>query len=205
MSPDRRGDGDGWARGGAGVTPGAVRSGNVSKSVAKAPRGRIAVKKSAEYQRSSSRVPARFGPLQQIWTNGAATGPAGSTGTPIGQADPAGTDRRGPSSGWRGPDPACAMRARRNIIHPTSRHASSARHNPPALDPREPTWRNASPGDITKTTPPGVGTGERRARLRAAPRLPGERNSGGRRADGRHDRTRPRTAVSGEKGSPNQR
>ena len=68
-----------------------------------------------------------------------------------------------------------------------------------------PGLRNASPGDITKTTPPGVGTGERRARLRAAPRLPGERNSGGRRADGRHDRTRPRTAVSGEKGSPNQR
>ena len=103
-----------------------------------------AVKKIAEYQRSSSRVPARFGPLQQIWTNGAATGPAGSTGTPIGQADPAGTDRRGPSSGWRGPDPACAMRARRNIIHPTSRHASSARHNPPALDPREPASHNTT-------------------------------------------------------------
>ena len=99
---------------------------------------------SAEYQRFFSRAPARSGPLQQIWTNGAATGPAGSTGTPIGQADPAGTDRRGPSSGWRGPDPACAMRARRNIIHPTSRHASSARHNPPALDPREPASHNTT-------------------------------------------------------------
>ena len=37
------------------------------------------------------------------------------------------------------------------------------------------------------------------------PDSPGKRNSGGRRADGHRDRTRPRTAVSGEKGSPNQR
>ena len=44
-----------------------------------------------------------------------------------------------------------------NGIHPTSRHASPARRNPSALDPREPTWHNASPGDITETTPPGAG------------------------------------------------
>ena len=44
-----------------------------------------------------------------------------------------------------------------NGIHPTSRHASPARRNPSALDPREPTWHNASPGDIAKSTPPGVG------------------------------------------------
>ena len=123
----------------------------------------------------------------------------------VGRYEP---DRRGPDPGRPDPgrsDPACAMRAQRDAVRLTSRRASPARHNPPELDSREPTWRNASPGDITKTTPPGVGTGERRARLRAAPRLPGERNSGGRRADGQHDRTRPRTAVSGEKGSPNQR
>ena len=55
----------------------------------------------------------------------------------------------------RTPGPACAMRAQRNAIHPTSRRASPARRNPPALDPRDPAWRNASPGDITKTTPRG--------------------------------------------------
>ncbi len=57
----------------------------------------------------------------------------------------------------RGPGPACAMRAQRDAVRLTSRRASPARHNPPELDSREPTWRNASPGDITKTTPPGVG------------------------------------------------
>ena len=55
----------------------------------------------------------------------------------------------------RTPGPACAMRAQRNTVHPASRRASPARRNPPALDPRDPTWRNASPGDITKTTPRG--------------------------------------------------
>ena len=44
----------------------------------------------------------------------------------------------------RGPRPACVMRAQRNGIHPASRRAGSARHDPPALDPREPTWRNAT-------------------------------------------------------------
>ena len=53
--------------------------------------------------------------------------------------------------------PACVMRAQRNAIHPTSRRASSARHNPPALDPCEPTRRNASRDDITESTPPGRG------------------------------------------------
>ena len=55
------------------------------------------------------------------------------------------------------PGPACAMRAQRDAVRLTSRRASPARHNPPELDSREPTWRNASPGDITKTTPPGGG------------------------------------------------
>ena len=34
-----------------------------------------AAKEIAEYQRFSSLAPARSGPLQQIWTNGAAAGP----------------------------------------------------------------------------------------------------------------------------------
>ena len=49
------------------------------------------------------------------------------------------------------------MRAQRDTVHPASRRASPARRNSPALDSCEPTWRNASPGDITETTPPGVG------------------------------------------------
>ena len=59
--------------------------------------------------------------------------------------------------GRRGPGPACVMPGQLNGIHPTSRRASPARRNPSALDPRDPTWRNASPGDITETTPPGTG------------------------------------------------
>ena len=55
----------------------------------------------------------------------------------------------------RTPGPACAMRAQRDTVHPTSRRASPARRNPPERNPRDPTWRNASPGDITKTTPRG--------------------------------------------------
>ena len=39
---------------------------------------------------------------------------------------------------------ACAMRAQRNAIHPTSRHANSARRSPPACDPREPASHNAT-------------------------------------------------------------
>ena len=41
LGPDRRGDGDGWARDGASGAPGTVRSGVVSKSVAKASRSGI--------------------------------------------------------------------------------------------------------------------------------------------------------------------
>ena len=55
------------------------------------------------------------------------------------------------------------MRAQRDGIHPSSRHARSARRNPPALDPREPTSHNASPDDITDSTPPGRAPGRPRA------------------------------------------
>ena len=64
--------------------------------------------------------------------------------------------RAGPGvgRGRRAPSPACVMRAQRDGIHPASRRASPARRNPPALDPRRLTSHNASPGDITKSTPP---------------------------------------------------
>ena len=71
----------------------------------------------------------------------------------VGRYEP---DLRGPGPGR--PGPACAMRAQRDAVRLTSRRASPARHNPPELDSREPTWRNASPGDITETTPPGAGS-----------------------------------------------
>ena len=92
------------------------------------------------------------------------------------------------------------MRAQRDAVRLTSRRASPARHNPPALDSCEPTWRNASPGDITKTTPPGGGgTRGRRAGSRAAPGSPEEGLAGdgatGTTAD---DRVRTRPAPGGD-------
>ena len=73
------------------------------------------------------------------------------------------TSPPGPAPGRRRPGPACVMRAQRDGIHPSSRHARSARRNPPALDPREPTSHNASPDDITDSTPPGRAPGRPRA------------------------------------------
>ena len=74
------------------------------------------------------------------------------------------------------------MRAQRDAVHPASRRASPARRNPPALDSREPAWRNASPGDITKTTPPGGGDSQADGATGPGPRprLP----RGGTRGDG---------------------
>ena len=115
------------------------------------------------------------------------------------------------------PGPACVMRAQRNGIHPTSRHASSVRRNPPQLDPRHPTSHNASPADTTKTDAPGdgahrpfprrsgVGAGDapgagltdgRRTGSRAAPRLPRGRRADERRD--RRDRTRSRPSPATE-------
>ncbi len=75
--------------------------------------------------------------------------------------------RRDPGAGTgTGPGSACAMRAQRDTVHPGSRHASPARRNPSSLDSREPTWRNASPGDITRTTPPRWGRAGRWCRRR---------------------------------------
>ena len=66
------------------------------------------------------------------------------------------------------PDPACVMRAQRDGIHTTLRHASPARRNPPQLDPCRPTSHNASPADTTKTTPRGRGASWKAAASRTA-------------------------------------
>jgi len=66
------------------------------------------------------------------------------------------------------PGPACVMRAQRDGIHTTLRHASSARRNPPQLDPCRPTSHNASPADTTKTTPRGRGASWKAAASRTA-------------------------------------
>ena len=91
----------------------------------------------------------------------------GGAGRLPGQRRP-GTGLRNSRSAQRNsgasPGLACVMRAQRDAVHLSSRGASPARHNPSALDPCEPAWRNASPGDITNSTPPvggeaGVGGG----------------------------------------------
>ena len=56
----------------AGGTPVASRSGACPNLLQRPLVTGSAANKSAEYQRSSSRAPARSGPLQQIWTTGAA-------------------------------------------------------------------------------------------------------------------------------------
>ena len=85
-----------------------------------------------------------------------------------------------------------AVRAQRDIIR-----LRSIRASPPGAMRAQVT----SP----KRLPQGWGRANGAPDSGPHPDSPGKRNSGGRRADGRHDRTRPRTAVSGEKGSPNQR
>ena len=97
------------------------------------------------------------------------------------------------------PGPACVMRAQRDGIHTTLRHASSARRNPPQLDPCRPTSHNASPADITKTTPRG--RGHRGRQPRAGP--PGWRRPPG---GGAHRHALPAPAGHGptppRRGSP---
>ena len=139
----------------------------------------------------------RGAPLQQIWTRPAPDRPRSPTRTtprrpsrPVTGAVPANR---------RSPEPACAMRARRDAVRPASRRASPARHDPFALDPRDPTWRNASPGDITKTTPPEAGL-RRTARWTpgASQRPPthGASRGGGCPADGPEWRRSPTRGVS---------
>ena len=89
------------------------------------------------------------------------------------------------------PGPACVMRAQRDGIHTTLRHASPARRNPPQLDPCRPTSHNASPADITKTTPRG--RGHRGRQPRAGP--PGWRRPPG---GGAHRHALPAPAGHGQ-------
>ena len=81
------------------------------------------------------------------------------------------------------PGAACVMRAQRDAVHPASHRASPTRQNPPELDSCEHASHNASPGDITNSTPPGADTRRcRRRRTRGhARRLP---QGGGAQADG---------------------
>ena len=98
-----------------------------------------AANETAEYQRFSSGVPARWGPLWQIWTTGAAAGPVGRaspasarsmTSTPARTparrtvADRASTpfDRAGPTRAP--PGPAQAPRSARSPLNPRERTSS---------------------------------------------------------------------------------
>ena len=75
-------------------------------------------------------------------------------------------------------DRAYVMRAQRDRIHPGSRHASSARQNPPRRDSREPTSHNSSSGDMTNSTPPGAPSGRSAAGAASTGRWPRRRRWG---------------------------
>ena len=75
-------------------------------------------------------------------------------------------------------DRAYVMRAQRDRIHPGSRHASSARQNPPRRDSREPTSHNSSSGDMTNSTPPGAPSGRSAAGAAGTGRRPRRRRWG---------------------------
>ena len=62
-----------------------------------------AAKKSAEYQRFFSRVPARYGSLWQIWTTGAAAGPVGRAVARLGEVHDANTGADTRAEGGRRP------------------------------------------------------------------------------------------------------
>ena len=117
-------------------------------------------------------------------------GPDRGEDGPLDAEDPAGIASALRNAPCR-PGPACAMRAQRDEIHPGSRRAIPARRNPPALDSRDPTSHNASPGDITNSTPPGPAPGSPTPKARPArrasrssswhPTPPGRRAAGTRR------------------------
>ena len=64
--PDRRDGGDGWARGGAGGAPGAIRGGDVSESVAKALRAGVG---GGQKRGISTFLFRRFGPIRAFATD----------------------------------------------------------------------------------------------------------------------------------------
>ena len=119
---------------------------------------------------SEMHISTSRGPAITSWASAAPAPPRSISGDPTRRgaailiSSEAVARRSGSARSWAGadPSPACAMRAQRNEIRLGSHHASSARQNPPALNPREPAAHHAIPGDITKTTPPGAGAGRGR-------------------------------------------
>ena len=114
-------------RSGAGSCPNLLQRRSGSGSAARG---------SAEYQRFSSGAPVRWGPLQQIWTNGSAAGPgrgapgrtATAAGAPIGRAGPRECPPRSPSDPRRRPArPLWAPSAPRRALR--TRKCSSNRHS----------------------------------------------------------------------------
>ena len=117
-----------------------------------------AARRSAEYQRSSSRVPARSGPLQQIWTTCAVAGPGrGATGWPATTAG-APIDRTGDLNqdrDWADPE-SSELRGARGIRTPDLFHAMEARyqlrHSPEGRPPSARTGRLVELGGFEPPT-----------------------------------------------------
>ena len=82
-----------------------------------------AVNKNAEYQRFSSGVPARSGPLWQIWTTGAAAGPVGRAVARLGEVHDVNTGADTRAEGGRGPGgrPVRPHRLRGGVARPARR------------------------------------------------------------------------------------
>ena len=89
-------------------------SGSCPNLLQRRPGSGSAARRSAEYQRFSSGAPVRWGPLQQIWTNGAAAGPG--RGAPIGRAGPRERPPQAPSDRADRP-PVPSGRLRRRDVH----------------------------------------------------------------------------------------
>ena len=101
-------------------------SGSCPNLLQRRPGSGSAARRSAEYQRFSSGAPVRWGPLQQIWTNGAAAGPG--RGAPIGRAGPRERPPQSPSDRGDGPPVASGRpRAPRRALR--TRKCSSNRHS----------------------------------------------------------------------------
>ena len=82
-----------------------------------------AVRRSAEYQRFSSGVPARLGPLWQIWTTGDAAGPVGRAVARLGEVHDVNTGADTGEAGGRRPGgrPVRPRRPRPSAARPARR------------------------------------------------------------------------------------
>ena len=95
-----------------------------------------AAKKSAEYQRFSSGVPARSGPLWQIWTTGAAAGPVGRAVVRLGEVHGVGAGAGTGEAGGCGPG-GCPVRPHRPRPSTAADPAQAPRSARSPLNPRE--------------------------------------------------------------------